>query len=216
MTGINNSAAGKIFKNGILTSNPVVIGALGLFPIVSAGTSLKRGVMLSLLMLITMPSVCILTAMFGKLFAKWIRAAFYVIMTSLILVPSAILLSAVLPVPQNFLALFIPLLSVNAIISYRCEKFAVNHRTGKAALDGLANAIGFALVMCLVSAVREIFGSSTVWDIPVLFDRHIDGFLLPFGGFIILGFMSAILKQIIIYSSDKNAPIDLDGGEDID
>ena len=188
----------KLLKEGILTSNPVVMGALGLFPIISGGTTLKRGLVLSVMMFICMPVVSVLTAAFGKLFPKWLRAAFYVVVASVILVIASIALKGIFNIPQNFLSLFIPLMSVNAIISYRAEKFAVNHSIKRSAIDAFANAAGFSIVMCLVSSVREIIGFSTLFDIPILFGKHIDGIVLPFGGFLILGFMAALLKHIII------------------
>ena len=205
MNKTNKPSKRKLFREGILTMNPVVVGAFGLFPIVSAGTSLKQGVVISLLILITMPIVSGMTSLFGKLMPKWLRAAFYVIAASLILIPLTILLRAALDIPNNFLDLFIPLISVNAIISYRAEKFAVTHSLKRSLLDALANGLGFTLVMLLVSVVREVLGSSTLWDVPILWGKRIDGLLLPLGGFIILGFMAALLKHIISKTSEKEA-----------
>ncbi|NLG92672.1 MAG: hypothetical protein GX485_03790, partial [Clostridiales bacterium] len=40
---------GTIFLNGVLYKNPVLVGALGMFPVVFAGNNLKNAAVLSLL-----------------------------------------------------------------------------------------------------------------------------------------------------------------------
>ena len=55
--------AWTIFKNGVLFRNPVLIGALGLFPVAAAGYSLKNGAALSLMMLVMMLPVCFVTGL---------------------------------------------------------------------------------------------------------------------------------------------------------
>lgn len=41
--------------------------------------------------------------------------------------------------------------------------------------DALASSLGFGLVICLVSALREIASSGTLWDIPLDIDLRASG-----------------------------------------
>jgi len=56
--------------------------------------------------------------------------------------------------------------------------------------------VGFSLVMCIVSAFREILGKGTIWDAPIGKMQGNISFLLPFMGFIIIGFLAAAISKI--------------------
>ena len=62
-------------------------------------------------------------------------------------------------------------------------------------LDLLCSVAGFEWVICLVGAVREILGNGTMLGVPVL-DWKIPGLLFPFAGFILIGFLAAVMQKL--------------------
>jgi electron transport complex protein RnfE len=97
------------------------------------------------------------------------------------------------------------LIVTNCAILARGEAFAARQPPAKAAIDGLAMGIGFAIVLVILGAIREIIGSGTLLaDAHLLFGEgarnwgwkieDYQGFLLmalPPGAFFGLGFIIA-------------------------
>ena len=63
-------------------------------------------------------------------------------------------------------------------------------------LVALGSVCGFGLVICAVSALRELAISGTLWDKPMGFDLRLPEAAQPFAAFILLGFMAAFLQWI--------------------
>ena len=76
----------------------------------------------------------------------------------------------------------------------RAEAFAMQNPPGKAFLDGLGNALGYGLILIIVSFFREILGSGTVYGFQLIPESfYAAGYenngliVLAPGAFIILG-----------------------------
>jgi electron transport complex protein RnfE len=106
----------------------------------------------------------------------------------------------------QILGIFIPLIVTNCSILGRADAFACKNPVLPAAYDGFIMGLGFALVLVLIGAVREIIGSATLFDnMQLLFgegaaswkivlSEDYPGFLvaiLPPGAFLVVGFIIA-------------------------
>lgn len=83
------------------------------------------------------------------------------------------------------------MMTANAIIASRAKHFSARHVYYAALVDGAGCALGFAVVICLGSAVREVLWRGALWDIPLGIGGGIPGVQYVFAGFILLGFFSA-------------------------
>ena len=92
------------------------------------------------------------------------------------------------------LYLFLPLMAVNTIFTYRAGGFSVSNRPAAALVDALGSSLGFGIVICVVSALRELASFGTLWNIPVGLRWTLPEAALPYAAFIILGFMAAFLQ----------------------
>lgn len=99
-----------------------------------------------------------------------------------------------------------PLLAVNSLIALHCERFAVKHNFKATALDAVSAGFSYAAVILIVGVVREILGSGTVYSVKLNIPVKLPGLLMPFGGFLLLGFMAAALKAIINKNTPKSIP----------
>lgn len=93
--------------------------------------------------------------------------------------------------------IYLFLTAANSIIALHCEKLAVKTDLRHAFYDAVATAIGYAAVIILVGAVREIVGSATIWGKSVKMIITYPAILMPFGGFLVLAFLAAVLKAVI-------------------
>ena len=96
------------------------------------------------------------------------------------------------------LSVFIGLIITNCILMGRLEAFALANKPWQSFLDGIGNGLGYSIILIIVAAVRELFGSGTLMGYPV-----IPQFLYDLGyennGLMILPPMALITVACIIW-----------------
>lgn len=186
----------NIFEKGILSRNPVLVYAIGICPLIAVAKSAATAAVLALLSAVLLIFLEIFTALIFKKIPKWLRVGVYAITGILLIIPFYMLMSNYMPSIEVSLGIYIPLLAVNSITVQRCEAFAVKHSVKSAFLDALANSIGYAIPLILTGIIREALGSSKIFGHYIDALPHANGFLMPFCGFIILGFVAAFINYM--------------------
>jgi electron transport complex protein RnfE len=134
-------------------------------------------------------------SLLGDKLPVWTRPLIYTVGSSVLLLGAAFILDHYISHEiYAALYLFLPLMAVNTIFTYRAGGFSVSNRPAAALMDALGSSMGFGLVICLVSGLRELVISGTVFDIPMGFRFRLPEAALPFTAFILLGFMAALLQ----------------------
>jgi len=184
----------QLFVENAVTNNIVLIQALGLCPIIAAGVSLQNGVALTVCTAVVLIPLSLFIAIVGNWLPKWLRPAIYVLLASLLLVATAYVLEMYIS-PELFarLHLFIPLMAVNMLYT-RSVGFSSIVNPIATVVDALGSTVGFGAVICVISALREMAISGTIWGIPLHFERTLPEAAAPFAAFVLLGFMSAFLQ----------------------
>ncbi len=186
-----------IFFETFLSKNIVLVQAIGICPIIAVGTTLKYGVALTLCTMAVLLPTSLFMSVYGDRLPALLRPPIYTLGASLLLVGVAYLVEhAISTELYAALYLFLPLMAVNTIFTYRAGGFSVSNRPAAALVDALGSSFGFGLVICLVSALRELATSGTLWDVPMGFDLRLPEAAQPFAAFIMLGFMAAFLQWI--------------------
>ena len=94
---------------------------------------------------------------------------------------------------------YVALIITNCIVMGRAEAFAMQNPPFPSFLDGLANGIGYAIILVLIGSVRELVGSGSFLGITILPDSWYMKnliFLLAPGAFFVGGFLIWILETI--------------------
>lgn len=184
----------NLFVENAVTDNIVLIQALGLCPIIAAGTTLQNGVVLTACTAVVLIPLSLFIALLGNKLAKWLRPAIYVLLAVLLLTASAYILGTFIS-PELYakLYLFIPLMAVNLLYT-RSVGFSSLVNPIATVVDALGSTVGFGMVICAISALREITISDTLWGIPLGSGFVLPEAATPFTAFILLGFMSALLQ----------------------
>ena len=173
----------SLFFDTFLLQNIVLIQAVGICPIIGAGVNLKYGVTLTVCTAAVLLPTSLCMSLFGEKIPSWLRPPVYTVGASLLLLLAAFILDSFISTDiYAKLYLYLPLMAVNTIFTYRAGGFSVG------------SACGFGLVVCIVSCLREIAISNTIWDIPLGIDLQLPEAGLPFAAFIMLGFMAAFLQ----------------------
>ena len=172
-----------LFVENAVTNNIVLIQALGLCPIIAAGTTLQNGVVLAVCTAAVMIPLSLFIALMGSWMPKWLRPAAYVVLASLLLVGCSFLLDRYIS-PELFAKLhhFIPLIAVNMLYA-RTTGFSSIVHPGATIMDAVGSTVGFGLV-----------AYSTLWNIPVETEITLPQAASPFTAFILLAFLAAGLQ----------------------
>ncbi len=192
----NSKSPGILLRNaGIF--NPVLVQAVGLCPVVAMATSVKSAALLAAVAAVIITLSELIASLFLKPIPRWVRIGIYIILGGAMVSPLMILIEKINAPLFGELGIYLPVMAVNSLIVLRCERFAVKIKPVAALLDGLTSSAGYAAVLLMVGIVREILGRGSIFGFTFYSGRALTGLLLPFGGFIILGFFGAALRVLI-------------------
>lgn len=196
---------GVIFRSGLLFRNPVVVGALGLYPVVAAGFGLKNAAALSLLfLLVSLPCEAVLCVA-GLFIPKWMRPAAVLAVSAAFYVPASLVLNLALPGTVDGLGMAAALTVCNSVLYSRAEEYAPEHILPAVLADAAGCSVGFAAVLCLVASVRELWLTGGVWGAGAAGDGIGEGFDLPFAGFLLLGMAAAAVQGMNLRRDARGA-----------
>lgn len=214
------------FKEGLITNNPVLVQQIGLCATMAITTCLFNGLGMGLSVLIILTCCNIAVSAIRKIIPDQIRLAIFVVVIAGFVTIVDLLLKAFVPALSQALGVFIPLIVVNCIIIGRAEAFSAHQSVKLSLLDGIFQGLGYTCVLIVMCLVRELLGSGTIGggliDIANGFRFTLDGtgagirifpsqygvslLVLPFGGFLTLGTLLAIMNNALSKSAAKKAP----------
>lgn len=198
----------KIFTNGLLKENPVLVLALGLCPALAVTSTAYNGIGMGIAVIFVLTMSNIIISLIKKTVPSKIRIPIFITVIASFVTITKLVMAGYTPELSKQLGIFIPLIVVNCIILGRAEAFASKKSILASMLDGLGMGIGFTIVLFLLGGIREILGSGTLTlGFPIIVDPktvNIMGssftpallLILPPGGFLTLGIF-LWLKQLI-------------------
>ena len=127
-----------------------------------------------------------------------VRIPCYIVVIAAFVTVVQFVMQAFTPSLYETLGIFIPLIVVNCIVLGRAEAFANKHGVLESACDGLGVGLGFTCSITLLSCVRELFGSGTIFSVQMMPAGYQPMAIMnqvP-GGFITLGIMMILVNTI--------------------
>lgn len=209
----------KQFKEGLITNNPVLVQLIGMCATMAITTTLFNGVGMGLSVLIILTCCNVVVSAIRKIIPNEIRLAIFVVIIAGFVTIVDLLLKAYIPALSDALGVFIPLIVVNCIIIGRAEAFCQKNTVGASFFDGIFQGLGYTLVLIVMCVFRELVGSGRFGGglIDLAKGITMDGtgagiqifpetygasiMTLPFGGFLTLGLLIALMQ----YASKKSA-----------
>lgn len=180
------------FLYGILKGNPVLILMIGLCPVLAISTSIFNAVGMSIAFAFVLFFSNLFISLLRKLTPDEIRIPIFIIVISTFVTIIDYLIRAYSPELQKQLGVFIPLIVVNCIIIGRAEAFAYKNTVMSSIMDAFGTSIGFLIVLCLISFIREFFGRGEIFS-KIILSKPALFMVLPPGGFVTIGLLMGIL-----------------------
>lgn len=192
----SGKSPGMLMRNaGIF--NPVLVQAVGLCPVVAMATSVNNALLLAVVSAVIITFSEFIASLLLKSVPRWIRIGIYILLGAAIVSPFMIFIERINAPLFSSLGIYLPIMAVNSLNVLRCERFAVKISPFKALADGITASVGYAAVLLVVGFFRELLGSGTLLGKTIFENPAMSGLILPFGGFLILGFASAALRTMI-------------------
>jgi len=208
----------KIFINGFLRENPLLVLNIGLCSSLGVTTSIFNGIGMGVGMTFVLVMSEIVISIFRKLIPSAIRLPVFITVIAAFTTIVQLVLNAYVESLYNALGVFIPLIVVNCIIMGRVEAFASKNKLGDSILDGLGMGIGYTIVLVGISLIRELLGGGTLFagtafKIEVLPEAFRIGiFNSAPGGFLVFGILAACLQAWKQYQANKENQKSIEGG----
>ena len=167
MAILNKKNKAALF-NPLSKDNPVIVQVLGICSCLAVTAKLEPAIVMGI-------SVTAVTA-FSNVIISLIRNT---IPNSIRIIVQLVVVAALVIIVDQFLkaysyevskqlSVFIGLIITNCILMGRLEAFALSNKPWPAFLDGVGNGIGYAIILIIVAAVRELLGSGTLLGCQII------------------------------------------------
>ena len=197
--GLCDGKGVETLKDGLWKSNPISIQILGVCSALAVTNKLEN----SLVMGVALIFVCVGSNLFVSLLRKVTPRRIRMIAEVAIIATFVILFDQVLKAfywdMSKRLGPYVGLIVTNCIVMGRAEAFALQNRPVVSMLDGLANGLGYAIVLGIIGFFRELLGAGELLGHTVLSsDWYVNNqlMILAPGAFFALGFLIAIANWI--------------------
>ena len=196
----------EVLIDPLIANNPVMVQILGICSSLAVTSSMKTAFVMG----ISVTFVCAFSNLFVSLIRNYIPSSVRIIaqmavIASLVIVVDQVLRAFAYDLSKQ-LSVYVGLIITNCIVMGRTEGFALKYPPIPSFFDGFGNGLGYALVLCIIATIREIFGSGSWFGITLFETVNNGGWYVPCGllvmppcGFFLVGLLIWLVK---VYRKD--------------
>ncbi|MBT8318158.1 MAG: NADH:ubiquinone reductase (Na(+)-transporting) subunit D [Lutibacter sp.] len=193
----------KLITDPLADNNPITIQVLGICSALAITAELKASIVMSIAVLFVMGLGNLTISLMRNIIPPKIRIIVQLIVVATLVIIVDLVLKAFAYELSKTLSVFVGLIITNCIIMGRFEAFALANGPFRSFIDGIGNALGYAVILIIVGFFRELLGSGTLLGFKVLGDPIEKTGVYAFGyennGFMLLAPMALITVGIIIW-----------------
>ncbi len=148
--------------------NPIMVQVLGICSALAVTSQLKPAIVMGLAVTVITAFSNVIISLIRKTIPNRIRIIVQlVVVAALVTVVSQILKAVAYDVSVQ-LSVYVGLIITNCILMGRLEAFAMQNKPWPSFLDGLGNGLGYALILVIVGAMRELLGRGTLLGCTII------------------------------------------------
>ncbi|MEM1153903.1 MAG: electron transport complex subunit E [Pseudomonadota bacterium] len=153
----------ELSLNGLWKNNPAIVQLLGLCPLLAVTATVVNalGLALATAMVLICSNVCV--SLIRNIVSDAVRLPAFVMIIASAVTCIELLMQAYTYELYEILGIFLPLITTNCVILGRADGFASRNALGPAAYDGFIMGAGFAVVLVLLGAMRELVGTGALF-----------------------------------------------------
>ena len=152
----------EAFINPLNLDNPILVQVLGICSALAVTSQLKPAIVMGLAVTIITAFSNVIIASIRKTIPMRIRIIVQlVVVAALVTIVSQILKAVAYDVSVQ-LSVYVGLIITNCILMGRLEAVAMMNKPWPSFLDGVGNGLGYALILVIVGAFRELLGRGSL------------------------------------------------------
>ena len=152
----------------LLKENPVTVQVLGICSALAVTSKLEPAVVMGLSVTIIVAMANVIISLIRNTIPMRIRIIVQlVVVAALVTLVSEVLKAFAYDVSVQ-LSVYIGLIITNCILMGRLEAFAMQNKPWPSFLDGIGNGVGYAMILVIVAFFRELFGSGSLLNYPIV------------------------------------------------
>ena len=152
----------EVFVNPLNFDNPIMVQVLGICSALAVTSQLKPAIVMGLAVTIITAFSNVIISLIRNTIPSRIRIIVQlVVVAALVTIVSQVLKAFVYDVSVE-LSVYVGLIITNCILMGRLEAFAMMNKPWPSFLDGLGNGLGYAMILVIVGAVRELLGRGSL------------------------------------------------------
>jgi Na+-transporting NADH:ubiquinone oxidoreductase subunit D len=200
------SKAFAVFTENLWSNNAIFVMVLGLCSSLAVTTSMANALVMGISVTIAVAASSAIIALIRKLIPENVRMIAFMLVISAFVISIDFALKIYVPDISKALGPYVGLIITNCILMGRAEAFAIKNPVGLSILDSLGAGLGYTAVILLISLVRELLSSASVFGIKLVHgwtSFELAG-IAP-GAFFVLGTLMIFSNMVKNYMKKKNA-----------
>ena len=183
----------EVFTNPLNIDHPILGQVLGICSALAVTSQLKPAIVMGLAVTVLTAFSNVIISIIRNTIPNRIRIVVQlVVVAALVTIVSQILKAFAYDVSVQ-LSVYVGLIITNCILMGRLEAFAMMNKPWPSFLDGVGNGLGYAMILVIVGAVRELLGRGTLLGLQVLPDGYVNN------GMMTMPAMALILVGCVIW-----------------
>lgn len=157
----------KFITDPLNDDNPITIQVLGICSALAVTVKMEPTLVMSIAVLFVIVFSNLIISLMRDIIPGRVRIIVQLAIVATLVTLVSEVLKAYLFDMYKVLGAFVGLIITNCIVMGRLEAFAMANKAYDSVLDGLGSGFGYAWIILTVAFFRELFGSGTVFDVPV-------------------------------------------------
>lgn len=196
----------RLFVDPFNENNPITVQVLGICSALAITVKMKPALVMGMSVIVVLAAANVLTSLMRNMIPNRIRIIVQlVVVAALVILVDQVLKAYVYDVSKQ-LSVFVGLIITNCIIMGRIEAFSLGNTPWKSFLDGLGNGAAYAAILLVVAFFRELLGSGTLFEYPVLDALGVYELGYKNNGMMLLPPMALIVVALIIWVQRSKTP----------
>ncbi len=192
-------------------SNPITVQVLGICSALAVTAKIAPTLVMATAVMVVIIGANVIVSLLRNVIPGRIRIIAQLAIVAMLVILVDQVLKAYFYDLAKIVGVYVGLIITNCIIMGRLEAFAMGNKPYDSLLDGFGSGLGYAWVILVVAFFRELFGSGTLLDIPIIAPLNEmlgvnipnNGLMTnPVGAFIVIGIIIWVQRYFNGYVED--------------
>jgi Na+-transporting NADH:ubiquinone oxidoreductase subunit D len=157
-----------IFIKPLSKGNPILVLVLGICSSLAVTAQIRPALVMGISVTIVTAFSNVIISLIRNSIPNRIRIIVQLVVIAVLVIIVEQILKAYAYEMWKQLSVFIGLIITNCILMGRLEAFALGNKPFDSFVDGLANGLGYAIILIIIAFIRELLGSGTLFGYTII------------------------------------------------